>query len=114
MLANEISSVYWGSNSNQIIADTLIEDFFKQEIGLDYFSFKKYTNWLQYIDTGDNSSSIEIILDNPDSQQLELLDFKSLDSLKQWIDNNKPTPSKPTPSKPTPSKPTQSFKSLGM
>lgn len=86
------------SNVVKVTVDTIINDFFNQNIGTNYFSFKKYIDWLLNLDSGGKTSSIEIILDNPDSQQFELLDFNNLDSLKQWIDINKPIPPEPTQS----------------
>jgi len=70
-------------------ADQVIDAFLTQKIGAEYDLFKKYTEWLLKIDDN-GESGVEIILDNPDSQELQLLDFKSIQSLKKWLDSNSP------------------------
>jgi len=72
-------------------ADALIKDFLSQSVGANYYTFKKYTEWLYAIEA-DGEGTMELMLDNPDSQQLELIDFKSLQGLKLWLERHKPTP----------------------
>jgi hypothetical protein len=72
-------------------ADALIGEFLSQNIGATYYTFKKYTEWLYAIEA-DGEGTMELMLDNPDSQQLELIDFRSLQDMKLWLDRHKPSP----------------------
>ena len=75
--------------SSRINANEIIESFLNGEIGSNYYTFKHYTNWLMSLG-GHGESTVEVILDNPTSDQLELLDFASLDLMKSWLDHNQP------------------------
>lgn len=95
------NAAVFGNNSNllndtpdykeRISADSLIEDFLSDQIGANYKLFEVYTNWLLDIE-GKSGDGIELMLNNPDSDQLELLDFNSVRELKIWLDQNKPKP----------------------
>ncbi|WEM43895.1 hypothetical protein PTW35_09005 [Photobacterium sp. DA100] len=70
-------------------ANEVIDKFLNGEIGSNYYTFKQYTNWLLSIG-GHEGSTVEVMLDNPDSDQLEILDFPSLELMKNWLDHNRP------------------------
>lgn len=70
-------------------ANALIDEFLRQSVGANYYTFKKYTEWLYAIEA-DEEGAMELMLDNPDSQQLELIDFNSLQDLKLWLERHKP------------------------
>jgi len=75
--------------SSRINADVVIESFLNGDIGSNYYTFKQYTNWLMSLG-GHEGSTVEVMLDNPASEQLEILDFTSLDLMKSWLDHNQP------------------------
>ena len=70
-------------------AEELVDKFLNGAIGSEYETFRKYTNWLLNI-AGSQSEGIEVMLDNPDSNQLDILDFKNLDLLNDWLIKNRP------------------------
>lgn len=72
-------------------AEELVDQFLNGTIGSEYETFSNYTQWLLRI-AGSEGGSIEVMLDNPDSNQLDILDFKSLDLLNDWLINNRPKP----------------------
>jgi hypothetical protein len=76
--------------SSRVNANEVIKSFLSGEIGSNYYAFKQYTNWLMALG-GHEGSTVEVMLDNPDSEQLEILDFTSLDLMKSWLDHNQPT-----------------------
>lgn len=65
-------------------ADRLIKDFLGQSAGYTFFAFKTYCEWLMSLETA--SGAIEILLDNPEEDQLEFLEFNSLVQLKAWLE----------------------------
>lgn len=70
-------------------ADKLIDDFLSDRIGATYKLFEVYTNWLMALE-GEGAGSVELMLNNPDSEQLQLIDFGSVYELKTWLDYNAP------------------------
>lgn len=74
------------NKEKRLLAEIMFDDFLNDKIGADYFSFKKYTTWLYFLDKGERKDRMELIVDNPDKDQLELIDFKSISSFKQWMD----------------------------
>lgn len=72
-------------------ADALIDAFLDQQVGGSYYTFKIYTAWLYSI-VSEGDGEMELMLDNPDSEQLQLMDFKSLQDLKIWLEHHKPSP----------------------
>jgi len=70
-------------------ANTLIDAFLSQKVGGNYYTFKKYTEWLYSI-VHEEEGEMELMLDNPDSQQLQLIDFNSLQDLKLWLEHHQP------------------------
>lgn len=75
--------------SERVLADNLIEDFLGDRVGASYKLFEVYVNWLLGLE-GNDQGELELMLNNPDSEQLELLDFHSVHELKVWLDYNKP------------------------
>ena len=75
----------------RLYAEELVDQFLNGAIGNEYETFSSYTKWLLNI-AGSEGGSIEVMLDNPDSNQLDILDFKSLDLLNDWLINNRPNP----------------------
>lgn len=87
---------------SRISADAMFTGFLNGNIGSNYFTFKQYTNWLMSLG-GHEESTIEVMLDNPDSDQLDIIDFPSLELMKNWLDHNKPKKQKKyTPPRPSP------------
>lgn len=84
---------------SRISANEAFESFLNGRIGSNYFTFKHYTNWLMSLG-GHEGSTIEVMLDNPNSNQLEIIDFPSLELMKNWLDHNRPN-KKPTPPEPS-------------
>lgn len=85
---------------SRLMAEDLVDQFLEGEIGANYETFKIYTDWLLYI-AGSEGSEVEVMLDNPDSNQLDILEFKGLDLLNDWLVNNRPSP-KPSFKPPSP------------
>jgi hypothetical protein len=81
-------------------ADNLIEQFFEGSIGSSFGVFNRYVNWLLRIG-GKEGANVEVMLDNPDSNKFEILEFNSLDLLNNWLIQNGPQPES-SPSSPSP------------
>jgi hypothetical protein len=87
---------------SRISSDAVFKRFLNGDIGSNYYTFKQYTNWLMSLG-GHEGSTIEVMLDNPNSDQLDIIDFPSLELMKNWLDHNKPirqntyTPPSPSP-----------------
>jgi len=77
------------NESYRLHSERLIDQFLKGEIGSNYEEFSQYTKWLLKI-AGSEADGIEVMLDNPDSDQLDILDFKNLDLLNEWLISNRP------------------------
>ncbi|EHV9709086.1 hypothetical protein NI385_17915 [Vibrio parahaemolyticus] len=75
---------------SRISADAAFTSFLNGDIGSNYYTFKQYTNWLMTLG-GHEGSTIEVMLDNPDSDQLDIIDFPSIELMKNWLDHNKPS-----------------------
>ncbi|HCE2128432.1 hypothetical protein [Vibrio parahaemolyticus] len=75
--------------SSRVSADAVFTHFLNGTIGSNYYMFKQYTNWLMALG-GHEGATIEVMLDNPYSNQLDIIDFPSLDLMKNWLDHNKP------------------------
>ncbi|WP_432380614.1 hypothetical protein [Duganella sp. P38] len=80
------------NKTSRLSADSIMNDFLDQSLGDNFYSFKSYVQWLKMIE--EDNDPIELLLDNPDSHQLEFLEFNSLVDLKTWLErqNFKPKP----------------------
>lgn len=74
-------------------ADLLIKNFLDQSAGYTFFAFKTYCEWLMSLENG--SDAVEILLDNPDDDQLEFLEFGTLVQLKSWLEKQQFKPKRP-------------------
>ncbi|PWE37894.1 hypothetical protein C9I50_25025 [Pseudomonas prosekii] len=81
-------------------AEHLVEDFLSGDLGTDFVTFERYTDWLMSLE-GSGESGIELIVDHPDGGELLLMEFTSVGDLKTWLDSSNYEPPKPTP-KPNP------------
>ena len=77
--------------SSRCSADDFIDGFILGSVGVGYAEFEGYSSWLLSLESG-GGDSIELMLDNPDSAQLEFLEFSSVQALKTWLDRNAPSP----------------------
>lgn len=75
--------------SSRVCADNLIYDFIDGSIGSGFEIFNNYVNWLLSI-AGKEGVGVEVMLDNPDSDQLDILEFNSLNLLNDWLFKNRP------------------------
>lgn len=94
-----ILSVSSPFTSSRLKADELISQFLEGSIGSSFEVFNDYVNWILKIGDKDGSH-VEVMLDNPDSDQLYILEFSSLDLLNSWLIQNQPSPtpsSSPSP-----------------
>jgi hypothetical protein len=87
--------------SSRVSADNLINQFLDGSIGSTFEVFNRYVNWLLSIG-GKEGTGIEVMLDNPDSNELEILEFSSLNLLNNWLIQNRPQPAPSPPSSPSP------------
>lgn len=77
--------------ASRIRAEELVDEFLGGDIGSNFETFNRYTNWL--ISIGDKEGSgVEVMLDNPDSNSLEILEFASLELVNDWLNDNRPAP----------------------
>ncbi|MES2822482.1 MAG: hypothetical protein V4732_02690 [Pseudomonadota bacterium] len=77
-------------SSGRMYADILITDFLNGIVGANFNVFKQYTDWLLSLgETGDGG--IEVMLDNPETNQLEIIEFSDLDMLNDWLIKNDPS-----------------------
>ncbi|WP_146184888.1 hypothetical protein [Aeromonas sp. HMWF015] len=75
--------------SSRVSADNLIDQFLDGSIGSSFEVFNRYVNWLLSIG-GKQGTSVEVMLDNPDSNELDILEFSSLELLNNWLVKNRP------------------------
>lgn len=80
----------------KVKAGRLADDFLSGELGIDFPRFERYTDWLTSLE-GSGSSGIELMVDDHTEDELILLDFPSVGSLKSWLDTTTFQP--PTPRK---------------
>jgi len=78
----------------------LVEDFLSGNLGTDFVTFERYTDWLMSLED-DGESGIELIVDHPDGGELLMMEFSSVGDLKNWLDSTSYEPPKPK-SKPKP------------
>jgi hypothetical protein len=78
--------------SSMVPADSLIEGFLGDKYGATYFSFKEYTNWLIGLASKAAIEPIEILLNDPNNDRLEFLEFNSIPEMKNWLDQTKHRP----------------------
>ncbi|MBW3199590.1 hypothetical protein [Marinobacter nauticus] len=82
--------------SSRIRAEQMVSSFLNAELGTNFRTFRQYTQWLLSIgETGEGG--VELMLDNPDSNDLEILEFSNLDLVNDWLVQNGPS-STPSPS----------------
>lgn len=87
--------------SSRVSADKFIDQLLEGSIGSSFKVFNRYINWL--LEIGDNAGeSVEVMLDNPDSNQLDILEFSSLDLLNDWLTQNRPQRAPSSSSSPSP------------
>lgn len=71
-------------------AELLIRHFLNGTVGAHFNIFKQYIDWLLVLgETGDGG--IELLVDNPDSDRLEMLEFSDLNMLNDWLIKNDPS-----------------------
>jgi len=79
-----------GDPSSRIQAQRMVTSFLDGDLGTNFRTFQLYTQWLLSIgETGEGG--VELMLDNPDSNDLEILEFSNLDLVNDWIIQNGPT-----------------------
>lgn len=78
--------------SSRVSADDLIEGFLDSQYGAQYFLFKEYTNWLSRLAFRGAIEPVEILINDPDSRRLELLEFNSIPMMKNWLDQTQHRP----------------------
>jgi hypothetical protein len=83
-------------SSSRISADNLVNEFLNGSVGSTFEVFNRYVNWLLSIG-GKEGTGVEVMLDNPDSNELEILEFSSLNLLNNWLIQNR-LPAAPSPS----------------
>ncbi|ROL62600.1 hypothetical protein BLX41_31375 [Pseudomonas protegens] len=88
------------NNGPMLEAKHLVEDFFSGNIGTDFVTFERYTDWLLSLEDN-GESGIELIVDHPDGGELLMMEFTSVGDLKNWLDSTNYEPPKPK-SKPKP------------
>jgi hypothetical protein len=81
-------------------AKHLVEDFLSGNLGTDFVTFERYTDWLMSLED-DGESGIELIVDHPDGGELLMMEFTSVGDLKNWLDSTNYAPPK-AQSKPKP------------
>lgn len=85
--------------TSRVSADNLINQFFDGSVGSTFEVFNRYVNWLLSIG-GKEGTGVEVMLDNPDSNELDILEFSSLNLLNDWLIQNRPAPAPRPPSSP--------------
>lgn len=75
--------------------ELFIEEFISGNVGLELEDFEAYVSWLTDFEEN-GSSSIELLIENPDEDTIGALEFASLSELKLWMDNNPPRPKPPS------------------
>jgi len=96
------SGLHWKTPDvdTRMRAGLLAEEFLQGTVGAEFDAFEQYTNWLLELE-GQEGGDIELLIDNPDSNTLEFLEFQSVGGLKQWLDHTTLAPPPPRP-KPKP------------
>lgn len=89
----------WGSESelknkesndeSQRTSKSIIMSFVNKELGVSFELFDHYVSWLISINGG-GDSGVEILIDDPDSDELDYQGFDSLQQLKDWLDLHAP------------------------
>ena len=77
-------------------AQHLVKDFLSGDLGTDFVTFERYTDWLMSLE-GNGETGIELIVDHPDREELLLMEFSSVGDLKTWLDSPNYESPKPTP-----------------
>lgn len=75
-------------------ANALFDSFLDRDVGATYYEFKTYTNWVSGLSKSGGVTEMELILDDPSSNQLKLLEFSSIQQFKLWMEyhsKNEPT-----------------------
>ena len=67
-------------------ADDIFEGFLDQKEGSTYYEFRKYTDWLSSLTGAGGVTDMELIMDDPKSNQLKFLEFPSIESFKLWME----------------------------
>ncbi|HHG3247567.1 TPA: hypothetical protein ACPVXZ_004807 [Vibrio parahaemolyticus] len=70
----------------------LVEQFLNGNIGSDFSEFQNYTDWLMTL-AGKEGTGVEVMMDNPASNELALLEFSNLSALNDYLVRNRPAPS---------------------
>ncbi|GAA80738.1 hypothetical protein P20495_3253 [Pseudoalteromonas sp. BSi20495] len=89
----------WGSKSElkgkepnderQRTSKDFIMSFLNKDLGVSFKLFDHYVSWLISLN-GDDDSAVEILIDDPDSDELDYQGFDSLQQLKDWLDLHAP------------------------
>ncbi|ENM5764032.1 hypothetical protein V9R53_003701 [Vibrio mimicus] len=89
----------------QKTANIIIDEFLEHKIGASFQLFDDYVSWLISLEGDQGDSGVEILIDDPESDECDLQGFDSLKELKEWLDKHSPKPEiKPDP-EPKPKKP---------
>ncbi|MCZ0746694.1 hypothetical protein [Vibrio parahaemolyticus] len=75
--------------SSRVSAANLVDQFLDGSAGASFEVFNRYVNWLLSIG-GKQGTGVEVMLDNPDSNELDILEFSSLELLNNWLIQNRP------------------------
>ena len=67
----------------------IIMSFVNNYLGVSFEEFDHYISWLLSLN-GDDDSGVEILIDDPDSDELDFQGFDSLQQLKDWLDLHAP------------------------
>lgn len=87
------------NHKNKKPASEIIDCFIAHEIGASFDLFDSYVTWLISLE-GEDGSAVEILIDDPESDECDLQGFDSLKELKLWLDKHTPKPEpKPAPKK---------------
>lgn len=74
----------------RVNAADLVTQFLENKIGADYPTFRSYVDWLLSI-SDSRTNNIEVMMDNPEADELAILEFATLDLLNEWLIQNRPT-----------------------
>jgi hypothetical protein len=95
------NQVIWGVESelkntepneeSQRSSRSIIMSFVNNDLGVPFKLFDHYVSWLISLN-GDDDSGVEILIDDPDSDELDYQGFDSLQQLKDWLDLHAPKP----------------------
>lgn len=88
-------------STSRMRAEGLVTQFLDGEIGSTFETFREYTNWLLSLGEKEETG-VEIMLDNPDSNDLKILEFSSLELVNDWLIRNMPTPTSGPSNSPSP------------